>query len=154
MSSSSQEPSAPGKTCCIVTGERSKCKAYSSWVKERLDVKFVLRNRVPPGKPAGTVFIRKRRTGKTNPRVLFFRKRWPRPKVGRSLLEGKKDLLNQAKIWTYETGTSSLHLSILLSVSHSGNACAQKMGTTRRNQPRIHWNSTRTSSSTRRTYLW
>ena len=64
-----------GETCCVVTGERSKCEAYSSWFKRKLDVKFVSGTE-STGETCCNVSIRKRRTGKPIEEFCL-QVRWP-----------------------------------------------------------------------------
>ena len=69
---SSRMPIAPGKLAALFSGERSKCKAYSSWSLEsrKLDVKFVSITE-SIGETCCNVFIREAKNREINSRVLF-----------------------------------------------------------------------------------
>ena len=135
-----------GETCCIVTGERSKCKAYSSWFKVRLDVKFVSGTECS-GETCCIVLIWERKTGRSI-QGFCFQKSWP-VKFGKiSSWRQKKSFAQSSKVWTCETRTSSWITQWLHQWATATCLCS-KFGIIRRST-RIYWFWTRTRSTTRR----
>ena len=106
-----------GKTCCIVTGERSKCKAYSSWFKKNAWCQVRLRIKVHRGNLLHC-FHWEAKNGEANSRVLFWntltRQIWENLllKAIKSFCSVKQDL----NLWDRNI---KLDLSIIASVSFS-----------------------------------
>ena len=114
-----------GETCCIVTGERSKWEACSSWFEERLDVKFISGTE-SIGETWLHCFHQGTKNRGTNSRVLFshtlIRQMWDD-----LFLQVIKIICSIRQYLNLWSKNNNLDLSTIVSVSSSNNLCAQRL---------------------------